>query len=413
MALRGVRDLSSATLSALLIWFQLGRTGLGYSSVPLTQRPLGLDVACPLPVDDKAESWRYRRSLWTHQPECEHSMDRTARYCAYTNAQHGSRGWSVVTSPETAADSVSFLSLSPPLKAPSLTSDSHGAPYKVVEMPGKGRGLVAVRDIKQYEEILLDYATLLVDIEFTTKVPAVLGYRLLHAAVDRLSDPASVLDLGQSNGFAQDVVENVVRTNAFHTNLGEVPHLAVYPAVSRINHACKPNAYTRFMPETLQVSVAAARDIPTGEEISISYIPLGQPTPERQRRLHKWGFTCTCSLCSAPEAEREASDARRREIERLRDDAVRAFQAGRPYTALRLTKQVLALLPAEGLFPLYSEQYENMARIFYVVRDMENAERYANMSLGVLREQGYVGEVGREMVEGMWRRFEDEEGGRY
>jgi hypothetical protein len=101
-----------------------------------------------------------------------------------------------------------------------------------VDVPGKGKGLVAVRPIKQYEEILVDYATLLVDIDFTTKVPAFLGYRLLHAAVDRLSDPASILDLGQSNGFAQDVVENVIRTNAFHTPLGGVPHLALYPTVS-------------------------------------------------------------------------------------------------------------------------------------------------------------------------------------
>jgi hypothetical protein len=48
-----------------------------------------------------------------------------------------------------------------------------------------------------------------------------------------------------------------------------------------------------------------------------------------------------------------------------------------------------------------------------VLRDRENAERYARMSLGELREQGYIGEVREEMVEGMLRRFEEEEGGRY
>jgi hypothetical protein len=157
-------------------------------------------------------------------------LDKTAKYCAYTNSQHGYRGWSIVASPETAANSVSFLSQ--PLNISELSTNSHDAPYKIVDIPGKGKGLVATRHIKQYEEILVDYATLLVDIDFTTKVPAFLGYRLLHAAVDRLSDPASILDLGQSNGFAQDVVENVIRTNAFHTPLGGVPHLALYPAVS-------------------------------------------------------------------------------------------------------------------------------------------------------------------------------------
>ena len=114
----------------------------------------------------------------------------------------------------------------------SKLAGSRDAPYKFVDIPGKGKGLIAMRPIKRYDEILLDYATLLVDISFTTAVPAFLGYRLLHAAVDRLSDPASILDLGKSNGFAQDDVENVLRTNAFHTMVRGSPHIALYPAVS-------------------------------------------------------------------------------------------------------------------------------------------------------------------------------------
>ncbi|KAK4100415.1 hypothetical protein N658DRAFT_486933 [Parathielavia hyrcaniae] len=44
-------------------------------------------------------------------------------------------------------------------------------------MSGKGIRLVAVRPLKQYKEIPLDYATFLVDVasESTTKVPALLG----------------------------------------------------------------------------------------------------------------------------------------------------------------------------------------------------------------------------------------------
>lgn len=93
---------------------------------------------------------------------------------------------------------------------------------------------------------------------------------------------------------------------------------------------------------------------------------------------------------------------------------MRAFQAGRPYQALRFTRQVVGLLPGEELFPLYGEAYENLARIFYVLRDRANAEKYANMSLAVLAAQGYVG-AGEERgyVERMWARFEEEEGGRY
>ncbi|KAK4152218.1 SET domain-containing protein 5 [Chaetomidium leptoderma] len=398
------------------------------TTIPLPLRPLALDVACPLPVDDVAEAWPLQRPSppWTHPPECEHAMDRTTKYCAYINSRHGSHGWSIVTSPETAADSAALLSK--PLNTSRLGENWRDAPYKIVDMPGKGKGVVATRAIKQHEEILLDYATVLVDIMFTTRVPAVLGYRLLHAAVDRLSDPASILDLGRSNGLAKDEIENVLRTNAFNTPVGGVPHIALYPTLSvrgclfscfvsvlGINHACKPNAYTRFITESLQVSVGAARDIEAGEEITNSYIPLGQPSADRKQKLQRWGFTCRCSLCAASPAETAASDTRRREIERLRDHAVRAFQGGQPYQALRLTRQVLGLLPAEGLLHTHGgEQYENMARVFFVLRDMRNAEKYANLSLGVLAEQGYIqGGVGGEHLERMWKRFEEEEGGRY
>ncbi len=187
-------------------------------------------VACPPLVDD-AVAWLSQRSPWTHQPDCEHSTDRSSKYCVYTHSGHGSRGWSIITSPETAADSIAFLSK--PLNTSSLGNVPHRTPaYKLVDIPSKGKGLVATRAIKQYEEILVDYATILVDIAFATKVPAFLGYRLLHTAVDQLADPESVLDLGKSNGFARDEVENVLRTNGFHTPLGGEPHIAVYPAVS-------------------------------------------------------------------------------------------------------------------------------------------------------------------------------------
>ena len=187
------------------------------------------EVSCPLPVDDTQAGWPSRGSPWTHPPECEHSTDRTSKYCVYTNSDRGSRGWSIITSPETAAESVAFLRK--PLNT-SLLGNSHDAPYKIVDIPGKGKGVVATRAIKQYEEIMVDYATVLVDIAFPAKVPASLGYRLLHAAVDRLSDPSSVLELERSNGHSRDDVENILRTNSFHTPVGGAPHIALYPTVS-------------------------------------------------------------------------------------------------------------------------------------------------------------------------------------
>ncbi|KAK3384895.1 hypothetical protein B0H63DRAFT_494124 [Podospora didyma] len=344
-------------------------------------------------------------SPWSHRPECIDAPDgKGTKYCAFTNSRHGRRGMSVVTKPEIAADIVGILDQ--PVDATVPGSEDvriqTTSPYRIVDVPGKGKGVIATRLIKRHEQIMIDYASLLVDISFATAVPAWTGYRILHAAVNQLSDTDSILDLGQSNGQASDAVENILRTNAFHTMLGGEPHMALYPMVSL-------SAYTRFIPQTIQVSVGAARDIKPGEEIGISYITLGQTAAERFTALQQWGFNCTCDLCTASKAEISASDARRKKIDLLREQAIDAFQSGKPYQALRLTRQVLNLLPSEELFPLYSEQYENMARIYWVLRDMKKAEENARISLEILAEQGYIERFRPEYLDMMWRRFEQEE----
>lgn len=133
---------------------------------------------------------------------------------------------------------------------------------------------------------------------------------------------------------------------------------------------------------------------------------------ERAHLLKKWGFTCSCPLCTSPPSTIVASDARRKEIAKLQDLAIRAFQANKPYQALRLTRQILPLLPKEELFPLESEQLENMSRIYFVLNDMDKAEKYARLSLEVLARQGYIKGVEGWMVGKMFRRFEEEEGPR-
>jgi len=80
---------------------------------------------------------------------------------------------------------------------------------------------------------------------------------------------------------------------------------------------------------------------------------------------------------------------------------------------LRITRQILNLLPQEELFPQYAEHYENMARIYFVLRDQENAVKYAKKSLDVLKEQGYINRIRPEHYQVMWRRFAEEEAGGY
>ncbi|PMD28840.1 SET domain-containing protein [Hyaloscypha variabilis F] len=68
------------------------------------------------------------------------------------------------------------------------------------------------------------------------------------------------------------------------------------PFASMINHSCQPNSWWTFNGSEFQLR--AVRDIPTGEELSISYIGITASYRSRQENIIKdWGFECSCLLC--------------------------------------------------------------------------------------------------------------------
>jgi hypothetical protein len=69
------------------------------------------------------------------------------------------------------------------------------------------------------------------------------------------------------------------------------------------------------------MEVFAVSKVPAGSEVTIEYVPglITQTWEERRKALYdSFGFDkCLCQVCSAPPAEIEQSDARRREIKKL------------------------------------------------------------------------------------------------
>jgi SET domain-containing protein len=67
---------------------------------------------------------------------------------------------------------------------------------------------------------------------------------------------------------------------------------------SYINHSCNPNSVRCFIGD--MIIIRAARDLPTGTELMISYVPPTEAEPgaihERLRR--SWGFDCDCVICA-------------------------------------------------------------------------------------------------------------------
>ncbi|KAI5856722.1 SET domain-containing protein [Durotheca rogersii] len=370
-----------------------GRDAASVRQCPLDMPP-GLQrqalLGCPRPIDDRTTYGPIDWSPWTYPPMCLQTDESPAtKYCVLTNPRFGTQGISIITTPETAANCIDMLN---GVDHSPLSNASCEAASRIVDIPGKGKGVVATRNIGRAEVIMADWASLLVDLDFPTRVRRTRGYTLLHKAVDQLPDPDRVLQLARSSAYSADIIEDVLRTNSFSYSFAGEPHMALYPNIARVNHACRPNAFVRFTPISLAVSLVALRDIEAGEEINITYIPLGTARNERQAALRKWGFNCTCSLCTASKTEIAASDYRRNKIKALGEEVIQAIEVWDGTKAVKLTQEVLDLMRIEGLVPLYSGQYEIMARLYWKAKDVKTATEYARMSLDTLVDLGYLEE---------------------
>ncbi|TGJ80851.1 hypothetical protein E0Z10_g7920 [Xylaria hypoxylon] len=345
-------------------------------------------LRCPPPIDESIGSQPVDWSPWTHQPDCVNAeKDPSLKYCVYSNSRHGYQGISIITKPKTAADSTDMLDE----EFPGGHRINNTTPsYAVVDIPPKGKGVVATRKIKRAEPFMSDWATVVLDVSFPKVMQQQVGHQFLHLAAEQLSNPDKVLELGRSSTKAIDIMEDILGTNAFSYTLGGDSHMALYPEVARINHACKPNAFVRFSATSFDVKVVASRDIEIGEEITISYIPMNHPREKRQRDLRRWGFQCKCSLCTASKTEIAASDYRREKIASLQDDLLKAIAELDGTTAVRAAYEILALVKAEDITSMVATQYEILARLFWKAGDTETATKYAQQSLDTLMDLGYI-----------------------
>ncbi|KAM7214565.1 SET domain containing protein [Rhypophila decipiens] len=334
-------------------------------------------------------------SPWTHEPFCAPGSDKEAEslYCVFTNAKYPSsdKGLSIIANPadpgtekSLSALATLFESLTNPdsphknnIPAKSSKKQEPSTPgYQVTPIKGKGMGLVATRMIRKGQVIMVDYAALLAETVFPSKVKRDVGRELLERAVQRLPVQRRRLVLGlagsgtdlkgqrRTDGDQEANVEDLVKTNSFTVEVGSGSFMALFPRIARINHACKPSAFTRFDEKTLSNTVLAFRDISKGEEITISYSEFGLTHPERTRLLPlKWNFKCTCSLCTSSPTEIQQSDTRRAKVKALGPQVISQVQSGNFATGIELNKEMVELMHIEGLVPHRGEHWEVMARL--------------------------------------------------
>ena len=224
--------------------------------------------------------------------------------------------------------------------------------YVLQDLPGKGTGLVAIEKISKGMRILSE--------EPIITAP---GYELnseqlrisLCEQVDTLSEHQRRAFLSMHNIHtyrnAAEQYLGIFRTNALplETNRSEG---GIFLEACRINHACDNNAQKHWNRNIKRHTVHALRDICEGEEITVYYLGVHKNREARSEALQtKFGFLCSCRLCSLPLEQSQESDRRLDEIYRLDGLLGRGGIEGilsSPLRSLRYVDQQVRLYNKQG-----------------------------------------------------------------
>ncbi|POW08776.1 hypothetical protein PSTT_07253, partial [Puccinia striiformis] len=244
--------------------------------------------------------------------------EKTEEYCIFINPtiNHG-QGMVIVTPTQLFKEALNDeLDLfGDPLKLESVS--------KVVEIPGKGRGLVASRDLQMGEYVGRERPVCL----FPTSQPmwsTPLGVDICRQAIDHLPPQtrASIAALAGEGATADVFLWEVIKTNNFGHNIyrgDSTVYGALFLSASRFNHSCRPNVVDYLTPDTMTMHTKAAEPIAKGEELTLDYTSPEAYRKARQEKLKdSWNFICTCSHCQMSPELGEQSDQRITRIAELK-----------------------------------------------------------------------------------------------
>ncbi|KAE9994730.1 hypothetical protein Vi05172_g8266 [Venturia inaequalis] len=190
--------------------------------------------------------------------------------------------------------------------------------YVIKDVDGKGKGLVATEKIPRGTRILSEEPII------TIRQNEQDGDRLrnsIRQQIDRLDEAQRQNFLSMHNIHPHKTVaqkyHGIIGTNALPIEADGIGG-GIFLEACRINHACDNNAQKHWNSNIKRHTVHALRDIEEGEEITIYYLGANKSRKDRRESLReRFGFECSCRLCSLPPDQILESDKRVVEIARL------------------------------------------------------------------------------------------------
>ena len=232
-----------------------------------------------------------------------------------------------------------------------MQSTTGNSMYALQDVPGKGKGLVAIEKIPKGTRILSEEP--IITIPRNEPVSERLRTSICKQ-VDALSKRQREAFLSMHNIYpyenAAEQYLGIIQTNSLPAET-DVDEGGIFLEACRINHACDNNAQKNWNENIKRHTVHALRDISKDEEITIYYLGMDKKREDRREALRaKLGFTCMCRLCSLPLEQSQESDRRLEDIYRL-DSLI--GQGGLPGI---LSSPLRTLRYVDQLVRLYSER---------------------------------------------------------
>jgi len=161
---------------------------------------------------------------------------------------------------------------------------------ELVNFVGRGRGWRAAKQIKAGDVLLYDTA-------FCFSRCGQDQYDNMGSQCMRKSDDpffkGEVMSLSGATDGDRSLL-GILKNNTFECSR-EPGYIAFFVSAARFNHSCCPNAF--FDASQSTGIVRALRDIPKGEEVCISYVPVSDSWESRRKQLQRFGFECSCERC--------------------------------------------------------------------------------------------------------------------
>ncbi len=209
--------------------------------------------------------------------------------------------------------------------------------YTIEDVPGKGKGLLASKDIPKGTRIISETPVITSgeDVRNTDDLQVRICQQVTSLSEAQRQEFTSMANIHPYTNDAQKWF-GIFRTNSLPMG----PDLAaggVFLKACRINHSCDANSQNFWNENLNQLTIHASKDIRRGEEITISYMSGSENRRVRQEQLwENFNFTCYCQTCSLPPEQSRNNDLKLDRIKEIDSIIVHEGIEGLVSPALRM-----------------------------------------------------------------------------